>query len=231
VALYLACDQQGVVTRTLLPKHLSPGIDWHSGQILRAEQILPIPAIGTDGQPLTDDDCTLMLDFQGWQEEDSVQVPLSPVTLNAPVHNFSEPKMEHLIGANLGGVATLAGYNLDESHIRPGEVLEFDLYWRSEEIAQVSYSIFAQLLSPDSRILVQQDQLPVMGDRPTSGWVPDEYIRDPYQLMIPLDAAPGKYRLIVGMYDSQTGERLRILGGTQDAIVLSESILIRPNDN
>ncbi len=231
VALYLACDQQGVVTRTQLPQHLSPGIDWQSGQILRAEQILPIPAIGTDGQPLTEDDCTLMLDFQGWQEEDSVQVPLSPVTLNAPVHNFSEPKMEHSVGANLGGVATLAGYNLDESHIRPGEVLEFDLYWRSEETAQVSYSIFAQLLRPDNRILVQKDQLPVMGDRPTSGWVPGEYIRDPYQLMIPLDAAPGKYRLIVGMYDSQTGERLRILGGTQDAIVLSESILIRPNDN
>jgi hypothetical protein len=192
---------------------------------------LPVPALGKEGQPLEEDDCAVTLDFQGWQEKDSIQVSLSPVTLTAPARDFSEPNMKHLIGINLGGVATLAGYDLDESHIQAGGVLVFDLYWRPEETDQVSYTIFAQLLGADGRILAQQDQLPVMGKRPTSGWVRGEYISDPYKLMIPPDATQGNYQLIVGMYDSQTGKRLQILGEDQDAIVLSESILIRPAEN
>jgi len=231
VALYLSCDRQGIISRTQLPGYLSPGIDWQSGQILRAEQILPVPGLGPDGQPLKEDDCAVMLDFQGWQQDASVQVPLSTITLTAPVHDFNKPDMEHLSGARLGSAIALAGFDLPQTLIQPGELLEFDLYWRSDESDQVSYTVFAQLLGPNGRILVQQDQLPVMGDRPTSGWVPGEFIRDPYQLVIPPDAAPGKYKLIVGMYDSQTGKRLQIIGGDQDAIVLSESILIQPEDN
>ncbi len=51
-------------------------------------------------------------------------------------------------------------------------------------------------------------------------------MRDQYDMVIPSDAPPGEYRLNVGMYLAETGERLNIL---KDGVPLPDNrILLQP---
>ena len=54
----------------------------------------------------------------------------------------------------------------------------------------------------------QDDHVPADNLRPTSGWRPGEVVSDPVQLSLPLDLPPGEYRINVGVYDPDSGERL-----------------------
>ena len=47
-----------------------------------------------------------------------------------------------------------------------------------------------------------------LGDSPTSGWIPGEIVEDHYDVPMAKDAPPWKYDIFVGLYNSQTGERL-----------------------
>jgi len=74
-----------------------------------------------------------------------------------------------------------------------------------------SYTVFAHLLDSENQVRGQKDSLPAGGARPTTGWVPGEFIIDEYGLVVEADAPPGEYLLEVGMYDASTGERLSAL--------------------
>ena len=57
-------------------------------------------------------------------------------------------------------------------------------------------------------------------------------LADPYALQVQEDAAPGEYRLEVGMYDAETGRRLPVLDAqgrrvTGDRILLDQPIGVR----
>ena len=41
-------------------------------------------------------------------------------------------------------------------------------------------------------------------------WAPGEYVRDEHRLILPNDLPAGDYRLIVGMYLPDSGERLPV---------------------
>jgi hypothetical protein len=83
-----------------------------------------------------------------------------------------------------------------------------------------------QLISAEGRVLAQSDALPAGGARPTTGWRSGEYIVDDHRLSFHAGAGPGMARLIAGMYDAQTGQRVRFADGA-DAVTLAEGILIR----
>ena len=78
----------------------------------------------------------------------------------------------------------------------------------------------------DGRIIVQRDSQPLGGQRPTTSWLPGEFLRDPYALPLPVDLPPPPYRLIVGLYDPASGVRLPV--GETDAIDLSSAPLTTP---
>ena len=54
----------------------------------------------------------------------------------------------------------------------------------------------------------QIDREPCAGDCPTTTWRSGDLVGEWYDLPIAPDAHPGTYRVIVGMYDPETGERL-----------------------
>jgi hypothetical protein len=78
----------------------------------------------------------------------------------------------------------------------------------------------------DGQMVAQQDNPPVQGARPTSGWVPEEMIRDPYALAIPTNATPGTYWIEVGMYNQAQQRQPITQPGTvrasNNALVLRE---------
>jgi 4-amino-4-deoxy-L-arabinose transferase-like glycosyltransferase len=124
----------------------------------------------------------------------------------------AEPVVPREVGAELGGAIRLVGYRLAQEDVSPGDVLVLTLYWRAEQPVASDYTVFVHLQGTDGGLVAQQDNAPVRGSRPTSGWTPGVLIEDPYEVQLPVDAAFGKYMLSAGMYDPATAERLEAVG-------------------
>jgi hypothetical protein len=130
--------------------------------------------------------------------------------IDAPERLFVPPDVDIPIAVTLGEQATLWGATLREE----GEVLVVELVWRGERPMSESFHIFLHLLGPDGSLLAQSDGVPA-GIRPTTGWLPSEYIYDVRRLPLPTD---NNYRLQAGLY-LPGGERLTTAAG-QDTITI-----------
>ena len=92
------------------------------------------------------------------------------------------------------------------------------LIWTASEALARNYKVFVHLYAADGRLVAQHDALPVNELRPTLGWQPGEQIVDQHGLWVPKDAT-GPLRLVVGLYDSETGDRLTVANGADHAEV------------
>jgi hypothetical protein len=228
--LYLYCANQKLITRTDLPDQLTPGTTWRPDEIIRADATMWVPSAMEDGLPVESDACTLFLALSDPTSEETKNASLAPIHLTTPERNFEPPKPEYVSGETLGKVATLVGYDLDQTKLKPGDKLALTLHWRADNVSERPLTVFVQLLGQDGRIYAQQDQEPLAGDRPTTGWLEGEFITDTYQLAVDPEAKPGTYQLIVGMYDSQSGERLPSSEPGLDAIPLPVRVEIMPSE-
>ena len=70
-------------------------------------------------------------------------------------------------------------------------------------------------------IVAQRDAAPVDWTRPTSGWVEGEVVSDPQPLALPGDLPAGSYRLLVGLYDAETLQRLGSPAGKDGRVDLT----------
>ncbi|MBI1879511.1 MAG: hypothetical protein HYR94_15045, partial [Chloroflexi bacterium] len=85
--------------------------------------------------------------------------------------------------------------------------LDFKLAWRVNQPPMTNYTVFAQLLDLENNLVAGFDRPPLDGAYPTSAWLSGQTIIDPRT--IPLRGVPaGEYRLIVGMYEPITQQRL-----------------------
>jgi len=94
--------------------------------------------------------------------------------------------------------------------VRPGGSVSLRLYWRARRKPQHSYTAFVHLVDPSGRLVAQSDGLPQEGRLPTEFWLPGELIIDEHRLATPADTRPGEYRLHVGWYRLDTGQRLSV---------------------
>ncbi|MFP3895675.1 MAG: ArnT family glycosyltransferase [Anaerolineales bacterium] len=129
--------------------------------------------------------------------------------------------------ANLGKSVRLLGYDLPDTQIQPGGNLSLTLYWECLDNMKTDYTVFVHLLGPDGEIYGQRDTFPLNGRLPTTLWVPQEILSDPYTIDVADDTPVGNYSIAIGMYDLHSGERLPVSrsDGTQlpdDQILLSE---------
>ncbi|RME65963.1 MAG: hypothetical protein D6790_00980, partial [Caldilineae bacterium] len=97
--------------------------------------------------------------------------------------------------------------------VAPGEVLPVGLRWRALAATERRYKVTLQLLDQRNQVVAQRDAEPVGGSRPTDDWTAGEIIADNHGIYVPPGAPPGAYRLILALYDSQTGQRLPVSGG------------------
>ncbi|GAB4568578.1 MAG: hypothetical protein Kow0047_21530 [Anaerolineae bacterium] len=114
------------------------------------------------------------------------------------------------VGLRVGDVAVLEGYRVETPVARPGDEVRIDLYWRGISDHAEPYTVFAHLLDEGGVLRGQQDNPPVFGTQPFSVWRTGDHVRDPYRILLPADAPPGRYKLAVGLYDPNTGERLPV---------------------
>jgi hypothetical protein len=110
-------------------------------------------------------------------------------------------------------VATLAGYAAQANDGR----LEVTLVWQATGTPEVGYTAFVHLQGSDGRIWAQSDAVPAGWTRPTTGWLPGEYVTDQHSLALPADLPPGAYRLLAGLYDARSGNRVPAEGPGAEA--------------
>ena len=103
---------------------------------------------------------------------------------------------------------TLTGYRLVNPRVRVGEPIHLTLYWTAREKIGESYTVFVHVLAADGFNVVGQDNPPRGGAYPTDQWPAGAAVIDPHPVPLPADMPPGDYRLDVGLYRLETGERL-----------------------
>ncbi len=132
------------------------------------------------------------------------------------------------VGQELGELGILAGYSLADDDQSRDTPLDVTLVWQAGPAGtESSYTVFIQLLDGEGRLIAQSDSLPAAGLRPTSGWRSGEYIVDRHRLRFNALAQAGPARLIVGMYDARSGERLAQWSDGADHLTLPGELVLR----
>jgi hypothetical protein len=99
--------------------------------------------------------------------------------------------------------------------------LSLTLTWQAVDPVSEDYTVFVHVLGEDDQQKVaQQDAHPCDGECPTGSWQPGEIIEDRHRLAIDPGAPAGPYRLAVGLYRLDTGERVAVLGRDDATVYL-----------
>jgi hypothetical protein len=91
---------------------------------------------------------------------------------------------------------------------RPGQALPLVLYWQAGAYGGREAVVFVHLVDRGGTRHAQDDGPPLGGVQPMAHWVPGEVLPDRRVLALPPDLPPGRYQILVGMYDAETGDRL-----------------------
>ncbi|GIK36695.1 MAG: hypothetical protein BroJett011_05280 [Chloroflexota bacterium] len=135
---------------------------------------------------------------------------LTVINVTAPAGGTS-PLAESLEASFQAGSAAihLTGFELDPP---AQDRLDFRLAWRTDQAPPADYTVFAQLLDLENNLAASYDRPPLDGAYPTSTWLSGQTIIDPRY--IPLqNVPPGEYRLIVGLYNPASQQRLLTVSG------------------
>ena len=105
-----------------------------------------------------------------------------------------------------------------------GDELKVSLIWSAHEAVEENYTVFVHLIAEDGSLQAQHDGAPLFGTRPTTTWQPNEQLLDRHELQVAETGFMGNGRLMVGMYDSNTLERLPFANG-ETALELTTVII------
>lgn len=123
-------------------------------------------------------------------------------------------RMTHETDISFGDAIRLVGYDApDTDNISAGESVALRFYWQADTVPATNYSVYMHLTPTDSReVLAQLDGAPTVPERPTMTWThPDETLISPLlTFTLPDDLPAGEYRLLMGLYNFETFERLPV---------------------
>jgi hypothetical protein len=184
-----------------------PTIQWQPGERLRDDHLLAIP-------PDTPTGAYRLLAGMYTLAQDGTLQPLGePVSigqvgvkagLEAGSGDPSQPA-----SAQFAGQIELLGTDPSAQ----GDALTVVLYWRGLQPPDTDYAVFLHLLATDGEIVAQHDSQPQDGAYPTSIWDAGELVVDEHTLSLPPGLPADDYRLRVGLYLPESGERLPVNGG------------------
>ncbi len=109
----------------------------------------------------------------------------------------------------------LVGADFPPDIRRPGKI-HLVLYFRVHKKPKPGFRVFVHFDAPSEPRLLGDHPL-LNGTFPTEYWLPGEYIRDSYDVDVPLMTTPaGKYTLLIGFWPGGEGKRLKITAGNND---------------
>ena len=148
-----------------------------------------------------------VFDGQNRQIGDSLRLP--PVKIHGEIG--PAPSVGTPLRARFGDQADLLGYDLDVRQARPGDPLTLTLYWGPRGRPSRDYTVFVHLLDSSGQIRGQGDSPPQNGQYPTSLWDAGEVVVDVHPLTVSQEASPGDYRLVIGLYEPESEQRVPVI--------------------
>jgi hypothetical protein len=124
---------------------------------------------------------------------------LAPAYAPAP-RITSLPSDVRPISATFKDKMRLIGWELPVTRARPGEILYVGLYWEALKDPGEDDWLKIQLLDARDQFVAFKDGSPSAGRDSTDSWQRGERIASWHRLSVPATAAPGVYRLTVGIH-------------------------------
>ena len=113
--------------------------------------------------------------------------------------------------AQIGDGILLTHAELSTNTAKPGDVVTLTVQWQVKNAPGTDFTTLVHLAEPGQPPLANADNQPLTGQYPTRAWAVGEVINDQYHLLIPADVENGRYPIWLGMYHSETIERLPLI--------------------
>ncbi len=145
-------------------------------------------------------------------------------------HPYPQPvpaQPSTIVNASFSDLIELGGYSLDLGAIAPDGTVQLGLYWRplAGQFTRV-YKVFVQLRNEQNQTVAQADHYVFEGFLTSSIMAQlrdqNEWLRDTADLTLPQELPSGTYRLLVGLYDPETSERVPVVADQsgENAVIL-----------
>lgn len=202
-----------------------PTTRWRAGELVLTQMTARVP-IDMPAGP-----ATLVVWLQDESGRRSQDVSIGRFEVVESQRTFTPPTPQYPQSATFGDRIALVGYDVPEADIRPGGTVRVILYWQALAIMERSYKSFAHVLDGQGTYVAGDDHLPAEGARPTTTWMPGEYVRDEFTIVLPEQLPGPPYAVEVGWYDPSVPEmpRLPVQGeGADGSRVLLSTRLEEP---
>ena len=183
--------------------------DWRVGEVNRGHHLLVVPPNLPAGSYALG---IRPLDVVGGSSGDVIRLD-GEISLAVPQREFVAPSFAVESGAEWENGLLLHGFSL-------GSNGDIELVWGTKAILSESLRLFLHALDTEDKIVAQWDGVPVDWMRPTTGWIPGEYIKTAHAFSLPA----GEYRLRLGWYMAASGERVAV--GEADALLLEQTLVV-----
>ena len=209
------------------PGAAHPTTGWAPGALIRTQAGVRAPATLADGR--------YRLIGGLYRPADGVRLTtpsgadhldLGTLTVQGRSHQMTAPQPTFPVDITFGNTARLAGSELPQELAERGEPLALTLHWQALGATERPYTVFVHLVDEQGQVRGYGDSEPGGGAYPTTGWLAGEYLADEHTITIAGDAPPGDYRIAIGLYDPQTGQRLTTQTG-ENRFVLDQAVQVR----
>jgi hypothetical protein len=106
-----------------------------------------------------------------------------------------------------------------EGPLRHGATVRLNVLWQALKPLEEDYAVFVHAVNGEGAIWGQRDTEPQEGEYPTTEWGLGEIVQDRYEVQIDVAGPREGYQLMMGIYVSGTGKRLKLPDGTAEVIV------------
>lgn len=184
--------------------------------------VLPIPAEMGRG------------DYQLWvSREMAAGQAQSFLAGSLPVRQLDKPPAQFAAAVNFGNIVNFGGANValsSPANDQEGEQLDVQFLWQARQPIPQPYITFAHVVDEAGQIWGQADRTPHLAgsELPTTQWDEDEWIVDAFQIALDPAAPPGRYKLLAGLYNPQTLERLPVVGGVEGQDIVEVTAVTLP---
>lgn len=171
-------------------------------------------------------------DYQLWASLESASGEKGPYLAGKiPVRQLEKPAVQFAAAINFGNLLNFGGANVTAvPKAGGGETLNIQFLWQARQPIPEPYTTFAHIVDETGQIWGQADRTPHQGESelPTNQWDEAEWIVDTFQISLKPGAPAGNYKLLAGLYNPQTLERLPVVGGDDGQTIVEVTTLAIP---
>ncbi len=205
----------------LLPTSL-----WRPDDVLVDHYTVPIsPTLETPTMAYLSAGLYTLPDLAPLKSYDPAGRSITPVIVRLRVRLPSVPAAPKPPLYTLGSGIALEAVQAPQ-RVRAGTAFTVTMAWRSLTTLGSDDTVFVHVLGPGGAVLAQADDEPQQGSLPTSFWERGELVPDSAVVNVPVGLSPGEYRLVLGMYELASGQRLPVRDASGQPA--GDSILLGP---